>query len=176
MMPRDRIVNILEKIVYVLEVSDRPLSTAEIAKYVGVDHKTAIKYLKLLWRIGVRGRIKLVANTGNLKLWSFELRGVTEIPEYERRNIVREYFPKPRIEDAIIVALRNRRSMTINELAEAIKGMLKNEKVERDDVRRAIGKIRKYGIILKEDDRLRLTEYGEKLARGTSWLYPELET
>lgn len=64
-------------------VTEKPLSTREVAEKAGIKWHTAEKYLQMLWKLGIKGKVKLIADKGNIKLWSLEPLGLTKIPEEE---------------------------------------------------------------------------------------------
>lgn len=173
-MPKENISKIMEKLYCALEASDRPLSTSEVAEKAGVGWRTAEKYLSLLWLLGIRGRIRLVADKGNMKLWWIEERGLGKIPDEEQRIYLRMEWPKPEVEDAILVTLHQKGSATIEEIRYGVKFLLERE-LKSSEIQEALDQLLRQEAIIRIGEKIRLTEFGEKRVKQTLWLYPELK-
>jgi hypothetical protein len=136
--------------------SEEPLTTREIAQLKGLDWKTTDKYLRALSKFAAHGRIILVKDGTNMKLW-----GLASRPEEEQLKIVRKHFPEADAKDKVLVGL-------------FLGGALDGSKAASLDESDAAEELQATGMIAMREGRGYLTDLGATIAKGLLRIYPEL--
>ena len=160
-MPKRDVVSVLEDITDALSSSEEPLTTREIAQLKGLDWKTTDKYLRALSSLAAHGRVTLVKDGTNMKLWGLERRGLASRPEEEQLRIVRRHFPEADAKDRVLVGL-------------FLGGALDGSKAASLDASGATEELQATGMIAMREGRGYLTDLGATIAKGLLRIYPEL--
>ena len=160
-MPKRDVVSVLEDITDALRSSEEPLTTREIAQLKGLDWKTTDKYLRALSNLEALGRVTLVKDGTNVKLWGLERRGLASRPEEEQLRVVRKHFPEADAKDRMLVGL-------------FLGGALDESKAVSLDASDATEELRSTGMIAVKKGHAYLTDLGATIAKGLLRIYPEL--
>ena len=160
-MPKRDVVSVLEDITDALNSSEEPLTTREIAQLKGLDWKTTDKYLRALSNLAVHGRVTLVKDGTNVKLWGLERTGLASRPEEEQLRIVRRHFPEADAKDRALVGL-------------FLGGALDESRAVSLAESGATGELHATGMIVTKEGHSHLTELGATIAKGLLKIYPEL--
>lgn len=160
-MPKRDVVSVLEDITDALSSSEEPLTTREIAQLKGLDWKTTDKYLRALSSLAAQGRVTLVKDGANAKLWGLERRGLASRPEEEQLRVVRKHFPEADAKDRVLVGL-------------FLGGALGDSKAVSLDASGATEELQTTGMIVMKEGHGHLTDLGATIAKGLLKIYPEL--
>jgi len=155
-MPQDQL-KVVQKIEKSLQ-SGRPMSLHRLSKVTGLHYTTVKRYINLLDAVQkmpeievIRGDKTTLVRVGTKKL--------SLLPEEEQIKIIKSYSPKLEEDTKLLITLMEK---GITSTKDAMK-MRKTKLIE---------KLLKQGQLKKtKDDRIYLTDFGYKIARGAKSIY-----